>query len=116
MLPWHQYLLGLFFLIAGANHFRTPKIYERIMPPYVSSPKFLVQISGITEMVAGLILLNTETQQTGAWMIIAQLVIFLTVHFHMFQDKMASMNFPKWLLALRIPLQFGLIYWAYQYT
>ena len=46
MLPWHQYLLGLLFVIAGANHFRTPKIYERIMPLYIPSPSFMVLLSG----------------------------------------------------------------------
>jgi uncharacterized membrane protein len=86
------------------------------MPPYIPSPKFMVQISGITEMLAGLILLNSKTQDTGAWMIIAQLIIFLVVHWYMLQDEKASMNLPKWILILRIPLQFGLIYWAYQYT
>ena len=116
MLPWHQYVLGLLFIIAGANHFRTPKIYERIMPPYIPSPKFMVQLSGITEMLAGFILLNYKTSHIGAWMIIAQLVIFFSVHFFMLQNENASMKLPKWVLILRIPLQFGLIYWAYLYT
>lgn len=116
MLPWHQYILGLLFIIAGANHFRKPKIYERILPPYIPSPKLMVQLSGITEMLAGLILLNPKTAHIGAWMIIAQLVVFFVVHFFMVQDEKASMKLPKWLLILRIPLQFVLIYWAYLYT
>ena len=28
MFPWHQYLMGLLFLLAGFNHLRTPNIYE----------------------------------------------------------------------------------------
>lgn len=116
MLPWHQYVLGLIFIIAGANHFRTPKIYERIMPPYFPAHKLLVLLSGIAEMVAGFILLNPKTQSAGAWLIIAMLVVFFTVHIHMLQDKKASLKMPKWLLILRIPLQFALIYWAYQYV
>ncbi|WP_151674708.1 DoxX family protein [Patiriisocius marinus] len=116
MLPWHQYILGLIFIIAGANHFRTPKIYERIMPPYIPSPKLMVQISGITEMLAGFILLNYKTAEAGAWMMISQLVIFLSVHIFMLQNEKAAMKLPKWILILRIPLQFALIYWAYQYT
>lgn len=116
MLPWHQYILGLLFIIAGANHFRKPKIYERIMPPYIPSPKLMVLLSGITEMIAGLILLNVNTAEIGAWMIIVQLFIFLVVHFFMLKDEKASLKLPKWILVLRIPLQFVLIYWAYQYT
>ena len=60
MLPWHQYLLGLIFVIAGANHFRTPKIYERIMPLYIPSPSFMVLLSGITEMIAGFLIIKSS--------------------------------------------------------
>ena len=115
MLPWHQYLLGLLFVIAGAKHFRTPKIYERIMPLYIPSPSFMVLLSGITEMITGFLLLNPQTQTLGVWSIIGQLVIFLTVHIHMLQNKEASLQLPKWFLMLRIPLQFGMMYWASQY-
>ena len=115
MLPWHQYLLGLIFIIAGANHFRTPKIYERIMPLYIPSPSFMVLLSGITEMIAGFLILNPQTQTIGVWAIIGQLVVFLTVHVYMLQEKKASLQLPKWFLVLRIPLQFGMMYWAFQY-
>lgn len=116
MLPWHQYLLGLLFIIAGANHFRTPKIYERIMPPYIPSPSLAVLLSGIAEMLAGFLLLNPETQKMGAWSMIAMLVLFFSVHIYMIQNEKASLKLPKWVLILRIPLQFLLIYWAYQYS
>ena len=88
MLPWHQYIFGLIFILAGANHFRTPKIYERIIPPYLPSHKMLNMLSGVAEMVLGFML----------------------------QDKKASLKMPKWALILRIPLQFALMYWAYQYV
>ena len=78
MLPWHQYLLGLLFVIAGANHFRTPKIYERIMPLYIPSPSFMVLLSGITEMITGFLLLNPQTQTLGVWCIIGRPMIHQT--------------------------------------
>ena len=31
------------------------------------------------------------------------------------QEKEASLQLPKWFLVLRIPLQFGMMYWASQY-
>ncbi|GEQ86858.1 hypothetical protein ULMS_23660 [Patiriisocius marinistellae] len=116
MLPWHQYLFGLIFIIAGANHFRAPKIYERIMPPYIPQPKLMVLLSGIAEMLGGLLLLNSDTQSVGAWGIIAMLIVFFTVHIYMLQNEKAAMKLPKWVLILRLPLQFALIYWAYLYV
>lgn len=116
MLPWHQYLLGALFVLAGANHFRKPKLYERIMPPYIPAKPSMVMLSGIAEMILGFMILTPESQQIGAWGIIALLVIFIPVHIYMLQDERASMKLPKWLLVLRIPLQFALIYWVYQYV
>jgi uncharacterized membrane protein len=34
----------------------------------------------------------------------------------MLTNPKASMGLPKWLLYLRLPLQFLLMYWAYTYT
>jgi uncharacterized membrane protein len=68
------------------------------------------------EMIFGLMLLNPETQKLAAWLIIALLVLFLPVHIYMLQNEKASLNLPKWVLIARIPLQFGLMYWVYQYT
>ena len=116
MFPWHQYTLGLIFIIAGVTHFRKPKIYERIMPPYLPAHSSLVLISGIVEMVLGLMILNQETQSIAAWGIIGMLILFLPIHIHMLQHKEASLKLPKWLLILRIPLQFALILWVYQYV
>lgn len=116
MLPWHQYLMAVLFILAGVNHFRKPKMYEQIMPPYIPAHKNMVVMSGLAEMILGMMLLIPENQPTAAWGIILMLLIFFTVHIHMLQDEGASMKLPKWVLILRIPLQFGLIWWAYQYT
>lgn len=116
MLPWHQYLLAVIFILAGMNHFRTPKIYERIIPPYIPSRKTMVTVSGIIEMMLGLMLLTPDNQNLAAWGIIVLLCLFFTVHIYMLQEEKASLKLPKWVLILRIPLQFLLIFWAYQYT
>ena len=116
MLPWHQYLIGALFILAGANHFRKPKIYERIMPPYIKAIPTMVLLSGIVEMILGFMILTPESQAIAAWGIIIMLLLFLPVHIHMLQNKEAAMNIPKWLLIVRVPLQFGLMLWAYQYV
>ncbi|MBB6682738.1 hypothetical protein H4O20_14915 [Aequorivita sp. 609] len=116
MLPWHQYLMGVLLVLAGMNHFRKPKLYERIMPPYIPAHSTMVMLSGVAEMVLGFMLMNKNSQEMAAWGIIALLIAFIPVHIYMLQDKKASMKLPKWALIVRIPLQLGLIYWAYLYT
>ncbi len=116
MLPWHQYLIGVVFILAGMNHFRKPKIYERIMPPYIPAKSSMVLLSGIAEMILGFMILTPDTQKIAAWGIIIILVIFIPVHIYMLQNEKAAMKMPKWVLVLRLPLQFALMYWAYLYT
>lgn len=116
MLPWHQYLLGILFILAGMNHFRKPKIYERIIPPFIPAHSSMVLLSGIAEMILGFMILNKNTQEVAAWGIMIMLLLFIPVHIYMLQNEKAAMKLPKWVLILRLPLQFGLIYWAYLYT
>tara|TARA_R100001198_G_C5151127_1_gene160545 strand:+ start:185 stop:535 length:351 start_codon:yes stop_codon:yes gene_type:complete len=116
MLPWHQYLMGILYVLAGVNHFRKPKLYERIMPPYIPAQSTLVLLSGVAEMILGFMIMNKNTQEEAAWGIIVMLIVFIPVHIYMLQNKKAAMKLPKWLLILRLPLQFGLMYWAYLYN
>ncbi len=116
MFPWHQYLLAVVFILGGVNHFRKPKLYERIMPLYIPSHKSLVMFTGILEMIFGLMLIAEENQLMGAWGIIILLVLFIPVHIFMLQNKKASLKLPKWVLILRLPLQLGLMAWAYLYV
>ena len=112
---WHFYVLPVVLIVAGIMHFIKPKVYIRIMPPYLPNHKVLVYLSGIAEIVLGLALCVPALQTLAVYGIIAMLAVFLLVHFHMLSDEKASGGLPKWLLILRIPLQFGLMYWAWWY-
>lgn len=116
MIPWHQYILGVLFVIAGINHFRKPKLYEKIIPPYIPAHSSMVMLSGIVEMILGFMLMNKNTQTEAGWGIIILLIAFTPVHIYMLQNKEAALKLPTWLLILRIPIQFGLMYWAFLYT
>lgn len=115
-LPWHLYLMALLYILAGLNHFRKPRMYARIIPPYFPNPKFLNTVSGWAEIIFGILLCFPTYSSFGAYGIIALLIVFFTVHIYMLQDKKAGFGLPKWVLILRIPLQFVLIYWAFLYT
>ncbi len=116
MLPWHQYLIGILFVLAGMNHFRKPKLYERIIPPYIPAPATVALLSGILEMALGFMIMNKNSQEIAGWGIIIMLLLFLPTHIHMLQNENAALKIPKWLLILRIPMQFALMYWAFLYT
>ncbi|MXV37348.1 hypothetical protein GO491_01460 [Flavobacteriaceae bacterium Ap0902] len=106
------YIQAGIYMVAGINHFIMPKVYARIMPKAFSQPKLWVYISGVFEILLGLGLLFEPTRAVSAWGIIAMLAVFLWVHFYMLSPKFET-NIPPWVLWLRIPLQFVLMYWAY---
>ncbi len=113
--PWHLYLMAAMYIFAGIMHFIKPKAYLRIMPRYLPNHKNLVFLSGIAEVLLGIGLCFALTKNMAIYGIILMLTIFLLVHFYMLSDKKAAAGIPKWILLLRIPLQFGLMFWAYWY-
>ena len=115
-LPWHLYLMAFLYIIAGINHFRRPGMYIRIIPPIFKNPKLINTLSGVAEILLGVLLLFPFSKRFAAWGIIALLIAIFPANLFMFQDKKASFGLPKWILFVRLPLQIVLIYWAYQYT
>jgi uncharacterized membrane protein len=43
-----KWLMGLFFVVAGVNHFLRPDFYMKIMPPYLPWHFPLVYLSGFS--------------------------------------------------------------------
>lgn len=113
--PWHLYAMAAMYIVAGLMHFIKPKLYLRIMPRYLPNHKMLVYLSGLAEILLGVGLCFSLTKNLAIYGIILMLAIFLLVHFYMLSGEKASAGIPKWLLILRIPLQFFLMYWAYWY-
>lgn len=112
---WHLYLMAAMYVFAGIMHFIKPKAYLRIMPRYIPNHKLMVSLSGVAEILLGIGLCFEVTKDIAIYGIIAMLAVFLLVHFYMLSGKKASAGIPKWILILRIPLQFGLMYWAWWY-
>ncbi|MCR4030377.1 MULTISPECIES: DoxX family protein [Flavobacterium] len=115
ILPWHLYLMALLYILAGINHFRKPGMYIKIIPPVFKNPKLINILSGAAEIILGVLLTLPFTKSFAAWGIIALLIAIFPANLYMFQNKKAGFGLPRWILFVRLPLQFVLIYWAYQY-
>lgn len=107
--------MAILYIAAGIMHFIKPKMYLRIVPRYLPHPKLLVIASGIVEIVLGIGICIPFFKDFSIYGIIAMLTVFLLVHFYMISGEKASAGIPKWILMLRIPLQFLLAFWAYSY-
>ena len=113
--PWHYFAMVAMYVVAGVMHFVKPKAYMRIMPRYLAAHRSLVYLSGFAEILLGILLCFDASKNLAIWGIIVMLSVFLLVHVYMLSSEKAGLNLPKWLLGLRLLLQFGLMYWAYIY-
>jgi len=107
-------LLGIFFVVAGANHFRAPDVYLGMMPAWLPSPSLLVNISGVAEILGGIGVLIPATRQFSGWGLIVLLVAVFPANVHVaMQGYMPGFNLSPMLLWLRLPFQVVLIAWVW---
>jgi uncharacterized membrane protein len=111
-----RWLFGLVFILAGLNHFRDPAFYVNIMPPYLPWHGELVAISGVAEVVLGVMMLFRRWAALAGWGLIALLVAVFPANLHMAMHPELYPSIPPVVLWLRLPLQGVLIAWAYFYT
>ncbi|MBA3243383.1 MAG: DoxX family membrane protein [Acidobacteria bacterium] len=111
-----KYLFAAFFVLAGLNHFINPDFYLKIMPLYLPWHLLLVYLSGVVEIVLGLLLLLPKFTRAAAWGLIALLVAVSPANIHMAINQELYPEYNAAALWLRLPLQLVLIAWAYWYT
>ena len=109
-------LMAIFYMYAGFSHFRNPRFFLRITPPYVPFPKTVNFIVGVAEMSLGMALLFPETSVYAAYGIIALLIAVFPANIYHLQSKGAGMKIPMWGLWLRLPIQGVFLLWAYWHT
>ena len=115
-----RWLLTVFMVLAGVNHFLSPAPYLAMMPAELpaSSHLALVYVSGVAEILGGLGLVLPATRRLAAWGLIALLVAILPANINMAVNHLplGGTPVPAWLLWARLPLQLVLIAWAFWYT
>ena len=110
------YVQALVYVASGLNHFLHERFYIAIMPTHYAHPEALVGWSGAAEVLGGLGLLVPATRRVSAVGIGVMLLVFLDVHVFMVRHPERFPGVPGWVLWGRIPLQFVLVAWAWQYA
>ena len=109
-------VLAVFFIGAGGNHFLKTGFYLRMMPPYLPLHLESVQLSGIAEVVLGVLLLIPATSVIAAWGLIALLVAVFPANLQMALHPETFPEFSPTALWLRLPLQPLMMAWAFWNT
>lgn len=115
MRPLLRWLLTVFMVVAGANHFVAPATYVGMMPSVLPAPALLVYISGVAEILGGLGLILPATRRLAGWGLIALFVAIFPANINMAVHHLSlgDREIPPWALWARLPMQALLVLWAY---
>ena len=110
------YLQAGLYMAAGIYHFRKPAPYAAIVPAYFGDPFLLVYLSGVAEILLGILLLVRATRKLAGIGLIVLLVAVFPANITMAVNFMHTGNPYTWAAFLRLPLQFLLIWIAWWST
>jgi uncharacterized membrane protein len=103
-----RWVLAVFFIVAGANHFFSPEIYLGMMPPWLPWPAGLNVISGVAEILGGVGLIAPWgwARRWAGWGLIVLLAAIFPANLHVaIQGKMPGFDFSPTVLWGRLPFQ-----------
>jgi uncharacterized membrane protein len=108
-------LAGPVFVVAGILHFVIPRVYKRIVPPYLPAPTALVYASGVAEIAGGVGLITNRHRRLASRWLIATLVAVFPANLHMalHPDDFSEVPGGAASLWARLPVQALFIAWVH---
>lgn len=108
--------MSLLYIVAGINHFLHPLFYEQIIPAFIPWHRPVIFITGIIDILLGILLIPLSTRRPAAWGIIILLIAIFPANINMMLNYYNEQDPALWVTILRLPLQIILIWWAYSFT
>lgn len=103
--------------IAGITHFTHTRFFEYAVPKVLVYRRFIALFSGVLEILIAFGLLYSPTRSFTAGFLILFLIAIYPANIVQINYYSKKYNMPRWVLwAIRLPMQLGLIYWAYLYV
>tara|TARA_B100000886_G_scaffold311251_1_gene246477 strand:+ start:257 stop:631 length:375 start_codon:yes stop_codon:yes gene_type:complete len=106
---------SIFYVIVGIKHFIEPEYFLNIVPPYLPYHIELVYMSGLFEILFGLLILFPKYRYYGAIGLILLLVAVFPANIYLAQSKEAqeAIGATQEIATWRLPIQGVLIWIAY---
>lgn len=112
------WIYAIFYILAGCNHFLSTAVYYVIMPKWLPAHGLLIYLSGILEIIFGVLLLFKMTRKLAAVLIILMLIAFMPAHIYMIQKApfiLGKISVTPFIAWGRLPFQVLFIGWAWYY-
>ena len=108
------YIMGLFYIMVGIKHFQDPGWFVQIIPPIFPYKYALVYISGLFEVLLGVLLMIPNFQSSAAKGLIILLICVYPANIYLAQTNGGALGISPFIAWGRLPFQFvfiGLAYW-----
>jgi len=107
------FIMSSFYIMVGLSHFKNPKWYLQIIPPVLPLKLELVYLSGIFEIILGLLLLFKNTRPLAGWGLIILLIAVYPANIYLAITNGEAMGTSSLVAWGRLPIQFIFIFLAY---
>ena len=101
------YLISIGYTYVGFKHFIDPAFFLAIMPSYLSFHLEIVYISGIAEIIFGILLFFKKTRTFASYGIITLLICVFPANIHLVQSELSQsiLEVTKTQTIIRLPFQ-----------
>ena len=111
------WFIAAFFIFAGIMHFVQDDSFAKIVPPLLPFPKLIVWVTGIIEIVLGVMIVTPKYRALAGALFAPYLLAVLpaNIYMAMYNISLGDMIASPTALWIRVALQFpliALIYWA----
>ncbi len=108
-----RYLLAIFMVYAGVQHFVKPDFYTPFVPSFLPFTKFFILSSGVVEILLGaMLMLKEKFAKYGALGIFLLMLVFLPIHIKDVLVENSSIGTHK-MAVIRLPFQFVFLAWSW---
>lgn len=101
-------VIALFMIYAGIQHFVKPTFFMPFVPEFLPFKTTIIYVSGVAEILVGVLLLINKYAKIGAIGILILLFLFLPIHIWDVFAETPAIGSQKAAL-IRLPIQFLLI-------
>ena len=106
---------SIFYVVVGIKHFIEPEYFLSIVPPYLPYHLELVYVSGVFEVLFGILILIPKYRYYGAIGLILLLIAVFPANIYLAQNEIAqeAIGATQEIAIWRLPIQGFLIWIAY---
>ena len=112
------YFMSIAYTYVGVRHFIDPDFFLAIMPNYLSMHLFFVYLTGLMEVVFGLLLAFRKTRKFASYGLIILLLIVFPANIHLVESELSQsiLEVSKQQTITRLPFQGLFIILAYWHS